>query len=209
MVSAHYCIHQFWNLCFCYILKELYFSPVFDREGDDLNFRSATQSHLCFSIWKHIAPFSPSPKFEQINGHRRSVADLSIKKPFVACPKKRDSKLLRCEFGVCCSGLKTLFFVLLNLNANGITLAVVESHGDLHSTNKAEVTSCWSIISRNKNALLSILVFLRHDWCGSCNQTRFVSQLLSYVNVYCFVGCSENRIHQGVWLGWSWNHLRR
>lgn len=90
MVSAHYCSHQFWNLCFCYILKELYFSPVFDREGDDLNFRSATQSHLCFSIWKHIAPFPPSPKFEQINGHRRSVADLSIKKPFVACPKKRD-----------------------------------------------------------------------------------------------------------------------
>ena len=88
MVSAHYCSHQFWNLCFCYILKELYFSPVFDREGDDLNFRSVTQSHLCFSIWKHIAPFSLSLEFDQINGHCRSVADLSIKKPFEACPKK-------------------------------------------------------------------------------------------------------------------------
>ena len=88
MVSAHYCSHQFWNLWFCYILKELYFSPVFDREGDDLNFRSATQSHLCFSIWKHIAPFSLSLEFDQINCHCRSVADLSIKKPFEACPKK-------------------------------------------------------------------------------------------------------------------------
>ena len=88
MVSAHYGSHQFWNLCFCYILKELYFSPVVDREGDDLNFRSVTQSHLCFSIWKHIAPFSLSLEFDQINGHCRSVADLSIKKPFEACPKK-------------------------------------------------------------------------------------------------------------------------
>lgn len=88
MVSAHYCSHQFWSLCFCYILKELCFSPVFDREGDDLNF-VLPRNHTCaYSIWKHIAPFSLSLEFDQINNHCRSVADLSIKKPFEACPKK-------------------------------------------------------------------------------------------------------------------------
>ena len=184
--------------------KSYLFPPGSDREVEIQNF-ALPRNHTCaYSIWKHIVPFSLSLESDQINGHRRSVADLSIKKPFEACPKK--------EIQNCCgaSSMCTVlawrhYFLYFWIWTPMVSLWRWWSH----STNKAEVTSCWSIISRNKNALFSILVFLRHDWCGSCNQTRFVSQLLSYVNVYCFVGCTENRIRQGVWLGWSWNHLRR
>ena len=82
MVSAHYCSHQLWNFCFCYILKEISFSSRVWPRGRPFKFSLCHAITLCaYSIWKHIAPFSLSLEFDQINGYRRSVALKTLLRP--------------------------------------------------------------------------------------------------------------------------------
>lgn len=75
-----------------YYERAIFFLPGLTERETIFNFRSVTQSHLCSFHLEAQAPFSLSLEFDQINGHRRSVADLSIKKPFEACPKKEIKK---------------------------------------------------------------------------------------------------------------------